>query len=45
MAGQKRQQKANIGKNDAHFPGETGGEGGILRGTGYDLLGRDEIKL
>lgn len=45
MVGQKRQQKTNIGKNDAHFPGEIGGEGGILEGTGYDLLGRDEIKL
>lgn len=45
MAGQKRQQKTNIGKNDAHFPGEIGGEGDSLRGTGYDLLGRDEIKL
>lgn len=45
MAGQKRQQKINIGKNGAHCPGEIGGEGGILGGTGYDLLGRDEIKL
>lgn len=45
MAGQKRQQKTNTGKNDAHFPGEIGGEGDSLRGTGYDLLGRDEIKL